>query len=107
MTETDSTPLDQAIDALSNPTRRRLLLSISEYGPHEDFSLDALATPETDHDQLTVQLYHVHLPKLADAGYVDWDGDVDTVRPGSNFEEVAPVLQLLHHHRDELPPGWP
>lgn len=107
MTETDSSPLDEAIDALSNPTRRRLLLSISECGPHEEFSLDALATPGTDHDQLATQLYHVHLPKLADAGYVDWDGDVDTVRPGRDFDDVVPLLRLLYHHRDELPPGWP
>lgn len=51
-------------------------------------------------------LYHVHLPKLAEAAYIEWDADTQTIRRGPNFDEIAPLLQLMADHEDELPAAW-
>jgi hypothetical protein len=109
-TESDgSRSLDRAFDALRHPYRRRILLLVGEHEPRDEaaFAADTLATDDDDLALLTTELYHVHLPKLATAGYVDWDEDAHTVRRGPAFDEVAPLLRLLCDHREELPGGWP
>lgn len=101
--------LDLAFDALSHPYRRRILLLVSEHNPRDEdeFSVEDLATEDDDLELLTTELYHAHLPKLAGAGYIEWDEDERTIRRGPNFDEIAPLLRLMHDHRDELPQGWP
>ncbi|MFC5369043.1 helix-turn-helix domain-containing protein [Salinirubrum litoreum] len=102
-------PLDRLFDALSHPYRRRILTLVSERESREEggFSIGALATEDDDLELLTTELYHAHLPMLADAGYIEWESDGETVHRGSNFEEIEPVLRLMTEHRDELPDGWP
>jgi hypothetical protein len=104
-----SARLDRMFDALRHPYRRRILLLVGEDNPRdeEEFSVDDVATEDDDLELFTVELYHAHLPKLADAGYVEWDEDTHTVRQGPNFDEIAPLLRLIDAHRDELPDGWP
>lgn len=95
--------LDRLFDALSHPHRRRVLVLISEYNSLDDqFSFGDLVTEDDDPESLKTELYHVHLPKLADAGYIEWDRDDRTIRRGPNSDEIAPVLRLLHEHGDEL-----
>jgi Ser-tRNA(Ala) deacylase AlaX len=96
-------------DALKHPYRRRILMLVSEGNPRDEdeFDVEDLATEDDDLELFTTELYHAHLPKLADAGYVEWDEDTHTVRRGPNFEEIAPLLRLMDDHRDELPDGWP
>jgi hypothetical protein len=110
--ETDShggRSLDRAFDALRHPYRRRILLLVAEHNPRaeDEFAVDDLATDDDDRELLATDLYHVHLPRLAEAGYVEWNADVETIRRGPNFDEIAPLLALMHDHRDELPDGWP
>lgn len=46
-------------------------------------------------------LYHHHLPRLDDAGVVEYDADEGTVRPGVNF---TPLVHVVERVRDrELP----
>jgi len=101
--------LDRMFDALSHPYRRRILLLVSEHNPRDEgeFSVDALETADDDLELLTTELYHAHLPKLADSGYIEWNEDTHTIRRGPNFTEIAPLLRLMHEHQDELPDGWP
>ncbi|WP_435349270.1 helix-turn-helix domain-containing protein [Haloarchaeobius sp. HRN-SO-5] len=101
--------LDRAFDALSHPTQRRILMLLSERNPRDEveFSFEDIATEEDDLELFTSELYHAHLPKLAEEGYIEWDADARTVRRGWNFDEIAPLLHLLHEHQDELPDGWP
>ncbi|WP_458189837.1 DUF7344 domain-containing protein [Haladaptatus sp. NG-WS-4] len=57
--------------------------------------------------RLETQLRHVHLPKLADDGYIEWNPGTETIRRGPNFDDIAPLLTLMDDHEDELPDDWP
>jgi hypothetical protein len=105
----DPASLDRMFDTLAHPYRRRILLLVSERNPRgeDEFSVEAVATEDDDRELLAVELYHTHLPKLAEAGYVDWDEEGHTIRRGPNFDAIAPLLRLMDDHRDELPDGWP
>jgi hypothetical protein len=88
---------------LSHPHRRRVLTLISRRNPRDEaeFAPDAPAG-----DVGAISLQHNHLPKLADAGFIDWDRERQRVMRGPRFDEIAPLLDLLHAHRDELPADW-
>jgi len=45
---------------------------------------------------------HTHLPKLQDAGFIEWDRTANAIRPGPQFDEIKPVLQFLQHYEDDL-----
>lgn len=105
----DSISLCQVFDALKHPYRRRILTLVFEHNPRDDdeLSVDRLATGDDDFELLVTELYHVHLPKLAETGYIDWDKHSPTIRRGSKFDDVAPLLRVMIEHQDELPDGWP
>lgn len=111
MTDGSSEPssLDRSFTALRHPYRRRILGLISEHNPRDEdeFSVDDLATEEDDLELLASELYNVHLPMLVESGFIEWDEDTQTIRRGPNFDEIAPLLRLMHDHQDELPDGWP
>ena len=96
-------------DILSHPYRRRVLALLDEHNPRDEdeFSIEALAAEEDDLDLFTQKLYHTHLPKLAEAGYIDWDEENGVIRHGPRYDEVAPLVRLMREHADELPAGWP
>ena len=106
---TDPSALDRIFDVLRHPYRRRILQLVSEHNPRDEdeFSVEDLATEDDDLELLTTELYHAHLPKLAESGYIEWDEDTRTIRRGPNFDEIAPLLRLMIEHQDELPDGWP
>lgn len=101
--------VDLMFDALSHPLRRRILTTLAAVFPPDDAALtpEEFHTGDEDVDRFRTELYHAHLPRLADAGYIEWDRDTFIVRRGSNFDEIAPLLRLLTEHQDELPGGWP
>lgn len=101
--------LDQLFDVLSHPYRRRILTRLNERNPRDEasFSTDSVAEDTDDDDLVAVEIHHRHLPKLAKAGFVDWDHETNAVTRGSRFDEIAPLIELMDEHRDELPKGWP
>lgn len=101
--------LDHLLKALSHPTRRRILAALSERNPRDEDEFEAVEFRSDDGDRAAfeAQLYHQHLPHLADAGFITWDTETNTVTRGPNFEEIAPLLRLMADHQDELPDGWP
>jgi hypothetical protein len=129
--DSGGTELDCAFDALSHRYRRRLLFALSTRqsglagavavsdlvadgrdGPRGtgDLVLGKRPVPapigaadDRDSTAVRTELVHVHLPKLADAGYVRWDPDGETVRRGPSFGAVEPIVRLLLDHWDELP----
>lgn len=62
---------------------------------------------EAEIESLKTQLHHTHLPKLADAGYIDWNPDTGAICRGPSIDEIAPLLTLMSDHADELPDDWP
>lgn len=101
--------LDQQFKALSHPTRRRILLTLDEHNPRdeEEFESTAFRTADQELAPLTQPLYHKHLPHLADAGFIEWDRDTNTITRGPRFEDIEPLLELIRTHQDELPDDWP
>jgi len=87
---------------LSDVRRRQILVVLLEASPGESVDLEEIPTVS----QARTETRHVHLPKLDDSGFVDWDRDSGHVSRGPAFEEGAPVVRLLHDNRADLPEGW-
>ena len=99
-----ATRLDLSLDALGHPYRRRILTRILDHNPLD--VTDFASGSDADSDRLLVELHHRHLPMLAEAGFVDWDREADVLRRGPRFDDVAPLIELLVAHSEELPAGW-
>ncbi|MCO8245584.1 MULTISPECIES: transcriptional regulator [unclassified Haladaptatus] len=112
MNASTNTPIDTLFDALRSSHRRHILLEILDHNPRDEDEFasnldDPDDTTDGEVEQLKAELHHRHLPMLADAGYIEWNPDTETIRRGPNFDEVAPLLTLMLNHPDELPDGWP
>ena len=96
---------DTWLALLADERRRRLLLELAGSSPSEGgLSVpEDIVNPNEDPVTLSVQLRHVHLPKLADVGYVDWHRDRGRVGRGPQFDDVGAVLELFRRHEDDLP----
>ncbi|RQH03338.1 hypothetical protein [Natrarchaeobius oligotrophus] len=96
--------VDRLFDALADDQRRELLFALlktdarSETSPYSDSSPDETIVVSGDR----LQRQHVHLPKLADYGFIEWEGDGNAVERGPQFEAIRPLLEVLHVHREEL-----
>jgi len=40
-------------------------------------------------EEIAAELRESHLPALEAAGYIEWDREAGTIRPGPNFDEAA------------------
>ena len=75
-------------DAMSHPYRRWAVDAIETCGTLDLQGVAAHvlrregSVGEDARREVAVGLYHVHLPKLDDAGFVDFDIDEQTVAPG-------------------------
>jgi predicted transcriptional regulator len=98
---------DDMVDALADVQRRKLLIALLEHNPQDDSPV-VIADSESESDAVErlVSMQHVHLPKLADYGFIEWDEDTHEVMKGPNFDEIRPLLELLDDHEDELPDDW-
>ncbi|RQG98481.1 transcriptional regulator [Natrarchaeobius oligotrophus] len=73
----------------------------------DEFEVTEFVADDDSLNQFKLELYHTHLPKLADSGFVDWNTQTKTITRGSQFDEIEPLLTLLTNHQDELPLDWP
>ncbi|ELY98792.1 DUF7344 domain-containing protein [Natrialba asiatica] len=90
---TDPTAIDDAFDLLANQRRRLFLEVMTTY--EDDLTLpdvaEEVAVRETDTavaelsaDRVAetyISLYHDHLPRLVDAGLIEYDQERDLVHP--------------------------
>jgi hypothetical protein len=111
--EASSPSVDHCLDALGHKYRRRLLIALTKHNPQDDedaqesaSALDAITDGEADEEIVEIELHHSHLPKLEDSGYISWDQETGEIAKGQNWDEIAPILELLHNHADELPADW-
>ena len=102
-----SNSFDDMVDALAAVQRRKLLVALLEHNPQND-APDVIADSESESAAVErlVSMRHVHLPKLADYGFIEWHEDTHEVLKGPNFDEIRPLLELLENHEDELPVDW-
>jgi hypothetical protein len=95
-----SEAIDLMMDALRERTRRVILMKLID-GPTK-ISLETLER-QVNEEEVLIRLIHVDLPKLADAGYINWDTDSETVSKGSRFAEVEPLVRLLKAYDTTFP----
>jgi hypothetical protein len=101
--------MDVFLEILSNRYRRRLLVALLEHNPQDDEDTQLPADVRYEGEELKryrMLMTHTHLPKLDEAGLIEWDPEKNAVRVGPRFDEIRPLLELMHTHADELPDGW-
>ncbi|WP_254663233.1 ArsR family transcriptional regulator [Haladaptatus sp. W1] len=96
--------LDLIFDALSQQRRRQILSKVARNNPRDE---DEFNGEDEDPEQSLASNFHTHLPKLDDAGFIEWDQEDGTVMRGPRFEAIEPLLELMDEHEDELPDDWP
>jgi hypothetical protein len=94
--------LDRRLRMVSNRHRRRLLQELLGREPVGERELLSMLDSETDDAEVVVvQMYHHHLPMLADQGYVEWSRDEGTIRRGSGFDSLRPLLEYLSSEEND------
>lgn len=89
--------LDVAFEILADGHRRAVLSYLIQDERRTD--LDELAThisavePTDTNGQAAATLHHLHLPKLADAGLVNYDGAQQTVVANDSIRVLEPYLE--------------
>lgn len=79
-------------ELLSNGHRHRLLTTLLEEGSTTAIPPSDDTGPEADPESVRLALYHIHLPKLDDAGLIEWDRDQNQVSKGPKFRTVVDLL---------------
>lgn len=97
MSRTEHTlSVDQAIELLASSRRRRLLryLARETDDPVNREELVRWVRPEEGRqlNEMRIALAHHHLPKLADAGLIEYDHRSGVVRPTEGIEALQPLL---------------
>lgn len=110
--EQDTKPggdLDTVFRTMSHTVRRRILTALltDNLRWKDEFESPEFRPADTEPESVRIDLHHVHLPKLDDAGFIDWDPEMGQVTRGTIFEEIRPLLELMDDRRSELPGDWP
>lgn len=87
--------IDAMMNILAREGRRFVLLSLLD--DDAETSLDDIRE-SLDSERVEVQLYHTHLPKLEQAGYIEWEPGSERITRGPKFEEIEPLLRLLEEY---------
>ncbi|MEF8936798.1 DUF7344 domain-containing protein [Halovenus amylolytica] len=93
---------DRLLETLADRQRRVVLLLLKRGAVENEADLLFRSKDETK-----AALVHNHLPKLEEAGYIEWDRESGTIERGPEFDEIEPLLELIEEHSDELPYDWP
>ena len=97
--------MDEVCRALADVHRRRVLIYLAEAGqtPAVVQVPEDIVDTASDFERRQMELYHSHLPKLEEHGYIRWERETQTVRRGPEFDEIKPLLRLLRAHEEALP----
>ena len=117
---TDLPPMvnhDDVFDALTASHRRQLLVNLLSSPQHvpepSGISREVAEADENllqrylsssrmiaEVDEYSVSMHHIHLPKLAEYGFIEWNQDDNLVVQGPRFDEIRPHLKLVAEHQD-------
>lgn len=98
----------RVLQTLADTHRVRILINLVNTPEERRLPLPkaAMIPKGTDEpEQLSIELQHVHLPAMADAGYVRWSKEPFCVQRGPRFEEPATIVRILVDSLEELPPS--
>jgi hypothetical protein len=99
MTSAGGPSVDTVFELLAHERRRQLLFALLDTPPDGSLRVaDGLLTRDGSGDW-EIELRHRHLPKLADAGVLDWDQERGEVSRGPAFEAVLPALRSIQQVR--------
>lgn len=98
-------PTDRLFAELGDPQRRLVLTKLLET-ELDWLALDDILSEEPDPVAARAAMVQVHLPRLADAGFVDWERESEIFGPGPRFDEIEPTIELLAAHQERLPGEW-
>ena len=98
---------ETALQLLSHPQRRQIVKQVAQTG--HVTTVDQLSTHSTQTDRQSsdraetpdtqpIDLHHVHLPKLHDAGVIVYDSDRQTIRAGRHLDAVVDLLTLIEEY---------
>ena len=82
--------IETTFDLLSSSVRRNIVATLHESGPITRPELTAALADKEDDDadasadaqrRMRIALHHNHLPRLADAGVIEYDDDTVTATP--------------------------
>lgn len=93
--------LNDCMEALSNPYRRRLLFSLLTDSSRGK-PLNLLGDIDRP-DDVRTQLTHSHLPKLEAMGFIERHRAAGEISPGPHWDEIVPLLRLIDDNRSNLP----
>ena len=97
----DSGTSERIYKILSHPTRRVLLHVLRGIETPTTIETVANEVAQTEKTrQLEVALHHSHLPKMADAGVIDYDPETGTIRTNDTIDKVYSVLDIVSDERD-------
>ena len=97
---------NRVFEALSAEPRRQLVVALMDRPADQPAPLPERAinpNVPVDVEILRHELYHHHLPMLADGGFVEWRREPFVAFRGPRFEEVAAVFEALHATATALP----
>lgn len=94
---------DDAFDALSDATRRQVLMVLL----NRDTALDLNDSDPVIYGLFDVALYNIHLPKLDETGYIRWDRERSMIEKGPRFDEIRPLLTVLADYEECPDPRGP
>ena len=102
-------PLNTMFDVLRHGIRRHILVELADHNPRTEaeFETEEFVAAAGNPDSPETQLHHIHLPKLADSGFINWDSQTETITRGPRFREFELLLVLIDDHQDTLPSDWP
>lgn len=101
MTVTQAISTDKALELLADRQRRRVLHHlVDSNGPATiDQLIEAVSNksssrgPNDLRKLITVNLHHIHLPKLQEAGLIEMDTQSETIRYNPD-QQVEDILQV-------------
>lgn len=93
--ESGDVTVSTVFDLLRNEHRRRLLAELVANTPQPEVPVgnECLSQDEMTHRE--IEMYHIHLPKLQDAGVIEWDRGNQQVLKGPAFDQIRPYLEVV------------
>ena len=95
--------LDTFLKILADTDCRQLLVALLDHDPLDDdyFQIPADVTRSDEQEShLSLQMTHIHLPKLDNADIIEWNRDDYTVRKGPRFDDIRPLVQMIRKQAD-------